>query len=113
MKSKQQRKVNIDTRKEADSDKRLLTYADMVEKSTTEEVVDLSQIYSDLLASENRSSNVDTSPPNLCTYSAHISKDSGSNGKRSKPLFCMQDRVILSLLEELEQVQSTSITDSD
>ena len=50
-----------------------------------------------------------TSPPNLCTNSAHISKDSGSpNGERNEPLFLTQDKEILSILVELEQVQSTS-----
>ena len=63
-KSKQQREVIIDTGKEIDSDKTLLTYTDRVKKPT-EQVVDLSQIYSDLLAGENRSSKMDTSPPNL------------------------------------------------
>ena len=54
------------------------------------------------------------SPPNLCTNSAHISKDSGNpNGERNEPLFCKQDKEILSIWEELEEVQSTSITDSD
>ena len=112
-KSKQQRKVNIDTGKETDSDKTLLTDADRVKKPT-EQVVDLSEIYSDLLAGENRSSKMDTSPPNLCTNSAHISNDSGSpNGEKNEPLFCTQDKEILSILEELEQVQSTNITNSD
>ena len=57
---------------------------------------------------------MDTSPPNLCTNSAHISNDSGSpNGEKNKPLFCTQDQEILSILEELEQVQNTSVTGSD
>ena len=74
----------------------------------------MSQIYSDLLAGENSSSKMDTSPPNLCTNSAHISNDSGSpNGEKNEPLFCTQDKEILSILEELEQVQSTSINKSD
>ena len=91
----------------------LLTYADRVEKPT-EQVVDLSQIYSDLLAGENRSSKIDTSPPNLCTNSVHISSDSGSpNGEKNEPFFCTQDKEILFILDELEQVQSTSITGSD
>ena len=56
---------------------------------------------------------MDTSPPNLCTNSAHISNDSGSpNGEKKDPSFCTQDKEILSILEELKQVQSTSITDS-
>ena len=55
-----------------------------------------------------------TSPPNLCTNSAHISNDSGSpNGEKNEPFFCTQDKEILSILEKLEQVQSTSITGSD
>ena len=55
-----------------------------------------------------------TSPPDLCTNSAHISNDSGSpNRERNKTLYCIQDNKILSILEELEQVQSTSIKDSD
>ena len=74
----------------------------------------MSQIYSDLLAGENSSSKMDTSPPNSCTNSVHISNDSGSpNGEKNEPLFCMQDKEIFSILEELEQVQSTSITNSD
>ena len=74
----------------------------------------MSQIYSDLLADENRSSKIDTSPQNLCTNSAPISNDSGSpNGEKNETLFCTQDKEILSILEELEQVQSTSITSSD
>ena len=74
----------------------------------------MSQIHSDLQAGENRSSKIDTSPPSLCTNSAHRSSDSGSpNGKRNEPLFCTQDKEILSVLEELEHVQSTSITDRD
>ena len=57
---------------------------------------------------------MDTSPPNSCTNSVHISNDSGSpNGEKNEPLFCTQDKEILSILEELEQVQSTSITNSD
>ena len=63
-KSKQQREVNIDTGKETDGDKMDLTHAKRVEKPT-EQIVDLSQIYLDLLAVENRSSKMDTSPPNL------------------------------------------------
>ena len=74
----------------------------------------MSEIYSDLLAGESRSSKMDTSPPNLCTDSAHISNDSGSpNGEKNESLFCTQDKEILSILEELEQVHSTSITNSD
>ena len=91
----------------------LLTDADRVKKPA-EQVADLSQIYSDLLAGKNSSSKMDTPPPNLCTNSAHISNDSGSpNGEKNEPLFCTQDKEILSILEELEQVQSTSITNSD
>ena len=57
---------------------------------------------------------MDTSPPNLCINSARISNNSGSpNGERSDPLFCTQDKEILSILEELEQVQSTSMKGSD
>ena len=57
---------------------------------------------------------MDIFPPNLCTNSAHISNDSGSpNGEKNEPLFCTQDKEILSILEELEQEQSTSITNSD
>ena len=33
--------------------------------------------------------------------------------KPNEPLFCMQDKEIFSILEKIEQVQSTSITDSD
>ena len=70
-------------------------------KEPTEQVADLSQIYPDLLAGENRSSKIDTS--NLCTNSAHISNNSiSSNGEKTEPLFCTQDRKILSILEELE-----------
>ena len=54
-KSKQQREDNIDTRKETGSDTTLLIHAKRVKKPT-KQVVDLSQIYSDLLAGENRSS---------------------------------------------------------
>ena len=43
--SKQQRKVNIDTAKETNSDKTLLTDGDRVKKPT-EQVEDLSEIYS-------------------------------------------------------------------
>ena len=85
----------------------LLTYADGVEKPT-KQVVDLSQVYSDLPAGENRFSKMDTSPPNLCTNSAHISNDSGSLNGKNKTLFCTQDKDILSILEELEQLQSTT-----
>ena len=51
---------------------------------------------------------MDTSPPNLCTNSAHISNDSGSLNGKNKTLFCTQDKEILSILEELEQVQSVT-----
>ena len=61
--SNQQKEVNKDTGKETDSGKTLLTYADRVEKPT-QQVVDFSQIYSELLAGENRSPRMDTSPPN-------------------------------------------------
>lgn len=107
-KTKQQTDVNIDTEKETDSYTTLLTYAERV-KRPTEQVADLSQIYSDLLAGENRFSKIDRSLPNLYTNSTHISNDSGSlNGKRNKPLLCAQDKQILSILEELEEVQSKS-----
>ena len=46
--------------------KTLLTFAKRVE-NPTEQVVDLSQIYSDFLAGKNRSSRMDASPSNLCT----------------------------------------------
>ena len=50
----------------------------------------------------------------LCTNLAHISNDFGSpNGERKEPLFLTQDKEILSILVELEQIQSTSATDSD
>ena len=107
-KTKQQKKVNIDTGKETDSNMTLLTYAERVKKPT-EQVADLSQIYSDLLAGENRFSKMDRSPPNFYTNSAHISNDSGSlNGEKNKPLFCTQDKEIRFILEELDQVQSKS-----
>ena len=35
------------------------------------------------------------------------------NGERNKPLFCTQDKEILSILEKLEQVQSGSLRNSD
>ena len=55
---------------------------------------------------------MDTSSLNSCTDSAHISNDSGSpNRERNEPLFYTQDKEILSILKE--QVQSTTITDSD
>ena len=112
-KPKQQRKVNIDTGKDTDRDKTLLAYADTVEKPT-EQVEELSQTYLDLLAGENRCFKMDTSPPNLCTNSAYISNDSGSpNGEKNEPFFCTQDKEILSVFEELEHVQSTSITGND
>ena len=60
-KSKEKREVNIDTGKETNSEKTLLRYADRVEKPT-EQVVDLSQVYLDLLAHENKSSKMGTSP---------------------------------------------------
>ena len=89
-----------------------MSYADRV-KNPTEQVVDLSQIYSDLLEGENISSKMDASPPNLCTNSVHISDLSGiPNGERNKPLFCTQDKEIFSILGKLEQVQSASLTDS-
>ena len=101
-KFKQQNKVNVDTGKETDSDKALLADADRVKKPA-ERVVDLSQINSDLLAGENRSSKMDTSPPNLCTNSAHISSDSGSpDEEKNEPLFCTQDKELLSILEKRE-----------
>ena len=79
-----------------------------------EQVVDLSEIYSDLLAGENRSSKMDTSPPNLSTNSAHSTNDFGSpNGEGNKPLLSIQDKKILSNFGELEQVGSTSTTNSD
>ena len=68
----------LDKGKETYTYKTLLTYAERVEKPT-EQVVDLSRISSDLLAGKNRSSKMDTSPPNLCTNSAHTSKESGSH----------------------------------
>ena len=56
----------------------------------------------------------DTSSPNLCTNSVRISNDSGSpNGEENEPLFCTQDKEILSILEELEQLQCRSITNSN
>ena len=74
----------------------------------------MSQIYPDLLAGETTCSKMDTSPANLCTNSAHISHDSGiSSRERNKLLYSTQDKKILSILEVLEQVQSTSITNSD
>ena len=55
----------------------------------TEQVADLSQIYSDLIEGENRSSKLNISPPNLCTKSAHISDDTGSpDEEKNKPSFC-------------------------
>ena len=57
---------------------------------------------------------MDTPPPNLCTNSAPISNDSCSpNRERNEPLFYTQDKETLSILEELEQLQGTSIMGSD
>ena len=44
----------------------------------------------------------------------YILNDSDSpNGEKNESLFCTQDKQIISILEELQQVQSTSITNSD
>ena len=44
-------------------------------------------MYTDFLTGENKSSKMDTYPPNLCTNSVHISNDSGSlNRERNEPL---------------------------
>ena len=92
-KLKQEREANIDPGKETDSDQKFLTHR--VEKPS-EKVVDLCQIYLDLPTRENRSSEMDPSPANLCTNSAHISHNSGSpNRGRNKPLFCIQVKEIL------------------
>ena len=56
-KSKRQREVKINTGKETVNKKTLLTYAQGAEKPT-EKVVDLSQIYSYLLAGEHRFSKI-------------------------------------------------------
>ena len=82
--SKQQRDVNIDVGKKTVCDKKLLTYANGL-KETTENVVDLSQIYSDLLAIENSSpSKMNEYLPDLCTKSEDIPGDPGSpNRKRN------------------------------
>ena len=56
---------------------------------------------------------MDTSPPNLCTNIAHINDSSSPNGERNESLFCAQDKEILSISEELKQVQRASITSRD
>ena len=57
---------------------------------------------------------MDASPPNLCTNSAHILNNFGSsNRKRNETLFSRDDKAILSVLETLEQKQSTCTTDRD
>lgn len=56
---------------------------------------------------------MNTSPPDLCTNSAHILDDSYSpHRERNESLLSAQDKEILSVLEELEQVGSTNTTDS-
>ena len=81
-------------------------YAD-VTRGTTEPkpVIDLSVIYSQLIEQErSNSSNIENTPPTLCTTSANVlnhSSSSAETNSESKEIFSTQDKEFLSMLVDL------------
>ena len=82
------------------------SYAD-VTRGTTEPkpVIDLSVIYSQLIEQErSNSSNIENTPPTLCTTSANLLNHSSSSvetNSESREIFCTLDKEFLSMLVDL------------
>ena len=78
-------------------------YAEPV-RNITENDVDFSRIYANLVEDEKSNSfKVEPSPPVLCTNPAHVTNHSCSSVEQKDTLFSIQDMEILSILEELEE----------
>ena len=76
------------------------SYAEVV-RNTTEKDVGFYRIYEYLVKDEkSNSSLIETSPPVMCTNSAHVTNHSCSFVEEKDTLFSTQDKEILSILEE-------------
>ena len=83
----------------AQDEEKKRSYADVV-NSAHKNIMNLSDMYLDLLrGEENNSSKTDTSPPHICSNSAQSLNHSRS---LEEELLSTQDREILFILEELE-----------
>ena len=84
------------------------SYAEVV-INTTDKDVDFYRIYENLVIDEkSNSSLIETSPPVMCTNSAHVTNHSCSFVEEKDTLFSTQDKEILSILEELEETANVS-----
>ena len=84
------------------------SYAEVV-RNTTEKDVGFYRIYENLVKDEkSNSSLIETSPPVMCTNSAHATNHSCSFVEGKDTLFSTQDKEILSILEELEETANVS-----
>ena len=71
--------------------------------------IDFSRIYANLVKDEkSNSSHIETSPPVMCTNSAHVTNHSCGSVEEKDTLFLTQDKEILSILEELEETANVS-----
>ena len=71
--------------------------------------IGFSRIYADLVKDEkSNSSHIETSPPIMCTNSAHVTNHSCGSVEEKDTLFSTQDKEILSVLEELEETAHVS-----
>ena len=94
---KERRKV----RKQIEAEVGRKSYAAAV-RNITEEDVDFSMIYENLVKDEkSNSSPVETCLPVLCANSAHVTNHFCNSVQEKDTLFSAQDKKILSTLEEL------------
>ena len=84
------------------------SYAEAV-RNITEKDVDFSGIYANFVKEKkSNSSQIVTSPPVLCTNSAHVTNHSCSTVEEKDTLFLTQDKEILYIFEELGEAAYVS-----
>ena len=83
-------------------------YSEVV-RNTTEKDVDFYRIYENLVKDEkSNSSLIESSPPVMCTNSAHVASHPCSFVEKKDTLFSTEEKEILSILEELEETANVS-----
>ena len=102
------RKARRKAQKQKEAEISRKSYAEAI-RNTTKKDVDFYKIYENLVKDEkSNSSLIETSPPVMCTNSAHVTNHSCSFVEEKDTLFSTQDREILSILEELEETTNVS-----
>ena len=85
-----------------------ISYSEVV-RNTTEKDVEFYRIYENLVKDEkSNSSLIESSPPVMCTNSAHVANHPCSFVEKKDTLFSTEEKEILSILEELEETANVS-----